>query len=43
MEVTLQTLESQGRKNMIVKQDFDTKEVTGFKIIQDLFEIQCQF
>jgi hypothetical protein len=33
MEVTLQTLESQGAKNMIVKQeDFETKEgVSGLK------------
>jgi hypothetical protein len=34
MEVTLQTLESQGAQNMIVKQeDFDTERSNGFKII----------
>jgi hypothetical protein len=39
MEVTLQTLESQGAQNMIVKQeDFETEE-SGFKIIRHVFEI----
>jgi hypothetical protein len=35
MEVTLQTLESQGAQNMIVKQeDFETEESQRFKIIR---------
>jgi hypothetical protein len=39
MEVTLQTLESQGKKNMIVKQeDFQAEGITGLKSYEVLLQ-----